>query len=317
MTRTSALALTLLTASVTASAAEKAPPPPKPIPYGPGRQLCELGNVEIEESSGLACSRRNRGVFWTHNDSGDGPRLYAFNRKGDHLGVFAIHGARARDWEDMASFARGRKSYLLVGDVGDNPGARSKCTLYIVPEPRLARGKRGVEGKLRGAQAVHFTYPGGPRNCEAVAVDPTTLTAYVVSKEVSLQCKAYALPLRRNPSGKPWVAKAIATLKVPVVTAMDISPDGRRAIVLTYMHACEYTRRPDESWAQAFARAPRVVAMPPRQQGESICYGPDGKTLYLTSEKTPTPLLEVPVARPQATSPPRREGEAPAETHPQ
>ena len=36
-----------------------------------------------------------------------------------------------------------------------------------------------------------------------------------------------------------------------------------------------------------------------RNQGESICYGRDGKTLYLTSEFAPTPLLEVPVAEPE------------------
>ena len=39
----------------------------------------------------------------------------------------------------------------------------------------------------------------------------------------------------------------------------------------------------------------REIGMPLRIQGESICYGPDGKTLYLTSEKLPTPLWEVPV----------------------
>lgn len=32
-----------------------------------------------------------------------------------------------------------------------------------------------------------------------------------------------------------------------------------------------------------------------RAQGESIAYGPDGESLYLASEKVPTPLLEVPV----------------------
>jgi hypothetical protein len=39
--------------------------------------------------------------------------------------------------------------------------------------------------------------------------------------------------------------------------------------------------------------------MPQRRQGETVCYGPDGKTLYLTSEFAPTPLFEVPVAQPQ------------------
>ncbi len=42
--------------------------------------------------------------------------------------------------------------------------------------------------------------------------------------------------------------------------------------------------------------------MPQRNQGESVCYGADGRTLYLTSEFAPTPLLEVP-AEPDAKDP--------------
>ena len=105
------------------------------------------------------------------------------------------------------------------------------------------------------------------------------------------------MPTRRWPGSpkKPIVAKEIGKLGAPLVTAMDISPDGRRAIVLTYTNAYEYTRAAGEDWAKAFSRSPRKIRMPGRTQGESICYGPDGKTLYLTSEKLPTPLLQVPV----------------------
>ena len=78
---------------------------------------------------------------------------------------------------------------------------------------------------------------------------------------------------------------------------MDISPDGLRAVVLTYGNAYEYVRGPKETWAEGFGREPRVIKMPRRAQGESICYGHDGTTLYLTSEKLPTPLLEVPIVK--------------------
>jgi hypothetical protein len=64
--------------------------------------------------------------------------------------------------------------------------------------------------------------------------------------------------------------------------------------VLTYGDAMEFTRQAEETWAQGFARPGRPVRMPPRRQGESICYGPDGRTLYLTGEQRPTPLLQVP-----------------------
>jgi hypothetical protein len=66
-------------------------------------------------------------------------------------------------------------------------------------------------------------------------------------------------------------------------------------IVLTYGNAFEYARQSDESWPAAFARKGREIRMPRRQQGEAVCYGPDGRTLYLTSEGSPCPFWEVPV----------------------
>ena len=86
----------------------------------------------------------------------------------------------------------------------------------------------------------------------------------------------------------------MATLGIPTTTAMDISADGLRAVVLTYGHAREYARGREESWARAFARGERAITMPRREQGETICYGSDGQTLYLTSEGEAQPLWEVP-----------------------
>ena len=42
---------------------------------------------ELSESSGLAVSRAQPGVLWSHNDSGDGPNVYA---RGDALIGFAV-----------------------------------------------------------------------------------------------------------------------------------------------------------------------------------------------------------------------------------
>jgi hypothetical protein len=90
------------------------------VQYGKGRLVCLLANKKITESSGLAASRRTAGVFWTHNDSGDKPSLYAFDLRGRDLGTWQIQGAAGRDWEDMASFSLGGKPWLLVADTGDN-----------------------------------------------------------------------------------------------------------------------------------------------------------------------------------------------------
>jgi len=197
---------------------------PKRIDYAPGKQIAVLANKAINESSGLAAGRTVPGVFWTHNDSGDRPRIFAFNAKGDNIATVKINGA-ARDWEDMAAFTKNNKHYLLLADVGDNSRKRKTSTLYIIK--------------------------------------------------------------------KKLVAKPIANLPILWTTAMDISPDGLRAVVLTYGCAYEYARKPGESWKKTFNRKGLVVNVPARKQGESICYGPDGKSLYLTSEKLPTPLFLV------------------------
>ena len=275
------------------------PPEPKIVQYGPARELCQLANKAIHESSGLACSRRMPGMFWTHNDAGNAARLYLLNSKGEDLGVCEVSGARARDWEDMASFTIGRKSYLLIDDVGDNHLKADVHVLYLVEEPPI-NPQRGLTARgVPVLSTIHYRYEDGRHNCESMAVDPVGKTILVVSKEGGGECYVYTLPWPRAKPQGPVVAKKIATLKIPTTTAMDISPDGRRAVVLTYGNAYEYKRGPDEDWAAAFSRPPRVLSMPRRAQGETICYGPDGKTLYLTSEKLPTPLWQVPVKKPE------------------
>jgi len=272
----------------------------EPIRYGKSRKVATLANQEVCESSGLACSRLKPGVFWTHNDSGGGPRLYAFNSQGNHLATYTVTGAGARDWEDMASVQVGGKSLLVIADIGDNRWSRKTCTLYVVPEPPVGTKERPINAKVGVGRRIDFTYADGPRDCEAVAIDSARGTIYLVSKE-GLKCGVYEVPWPRGKArpAEPLVAKRVAEVKMSPAVAMDMSPDGRRAVVLTYVEAYEFTRGPKETWSAAFARPPRKLPMPRRNQGESICYGRDGKTLYLTSEFAPTPLLEVPVAEPK------------------
>lgn len=270
---------------------------PNAIAYGAPRLLCRLANRRVNESSGMTCSRRNKGVFWTHNDSGDGPRIYAFNAKGEDLGTFVVPGVRPQDCEDMASFTMDGKHYLLIGDAGDNAKRRESYALYIVEEPALPANRVRATGRAKLVHGIFFTFEDGPQDGEGVAIDTTSRTIFVATRTYRLQCDVYALPFPTKDRTDNAVARRIARLKIRVGNAMDISPDGRRAIVGTYGDAHEFTRRPKETWAEAFARRPRVLKMPRRRKGEAIAYGTDGATLYLTSEGSPCPLWEVPVKR--------------------
>lgn len=281
---------------------------PGTVLYGPARELCKLASPVVAESSGLACSRRTPGLFWTHNDSGDAARIYAFDTTGKDLGSCLLGDVMAFDFEDIASFRLDKKDYLLVGDMGNNGRAATVQILYLIEEPPMDPGHAAADDaalddaapdrKAPVVQVINYAYEDDHRDCEALAVDPTSRTILLVTKQKQSGCWAYALAWPENDPRKVATARKIARLMIPPVTAMDVSPDGLRAVVSTYGNGYEYTRRAEEDWAAALARRPCEIVLPERIQGESICYGVDGKTLYLTSEKLPTPLWEVPVKQP-------------------
>ena len=100
----------------------------------------------VRESSGLAPSRKIPGIYWTHNDSGGGPWLFALDAAGRQVGRVLVKGAANLDWEDLASDETGR---LYIADVGDNQRRRKSVRIYTVVEPRPGRNAQAtVESTL-------------------------------------------------------------------------------------------------------------------------------------------------------------------------
>ena len=101
-----------------------------------------LASRRISESSGVVGSALTSGVYWTHNDSGDRPYLYATDSAGRNLGAVRVAGAGARDWEDLTAgsclVVPGRCFY--VGDMGDNKRHRRSLVVYRLREPTPPRG---------------------------------------------------------------------------------------------------------------------------------------------------------------------------------
>lgn len=256
------------------------------VRYLPGKQVAILENEDVLESSGLAASYRTPGVFWTHNDSGDGARIYSIDERGRHLGDCKIKGAKAVDWEDIASFEQGEQSWLVLCDVGDNAKRRKTVRLDFVHEPAPAAKSAKVK------MTVKYRYDLGPRDCEAVAVDPHTKTILIVAKSLAPPF-VFRLPLPDESPAETLVAKRIGQISVPLVTGMDISHDGRRAVLSTYGDACDFVRQPDETWQIALRRPARQLKTPQLRQGEAICFGHKSYSLYLTSERLPTPLWKL------------------------
>jgi len=266
-------------------------------------QLATLEEKAVRESSGLVASRRDPGLFWTHNDSGDGPFVYAFDRAGRSRGTFHVEGARARDWEDIAAGpgpARGQ-TYLYVGDIGDNEREREYVVVYRFPEPEAAAAAAGAVGATAPAEAIRVKYPDGAHNAEALLVHPQTGDLYVVTKTPD-GAGVYKLAAPFS-AGAPNTFERVATLRGPdffgtLVTGGDISPDGHRVALCDYAQGYELTlpegaRGFDDVWLQA----PAAVSLGLRIQGEAVCYSLDGAALLATSERRPIPLIEVKLPR--------------------
>jgi len=264
------------------------------IEYGEGRMLSQLQSTRVNESSGLAESTRRDGLFWTHNDSGDGPFLYAFDSAGHVLALVRIEGADSYDYEDMASYELDGEHWLIVGDFGDNARRRPSCSLYIVHEPNaIGDANRAARRSVSNKITIRYEYQGGARNCESVGVDTERREIVIVSKTRRGPCHAYVTSLPEQSPGRTLTLEPVAELDLPTTSAMDISPDGRRALVCTYGEAYEFVRAEGQTWGEAFQAEPRRIELPRRMKGEGLTYGRDGKTIYLTSEGAPMPLLEV------------------------
>ncbi len=243
--------------------------------------------TEIRECSGLAASRKNPGILWTHNDSGDAPRVFAVRTDGTLRGTYLLEGVRAVDWEDIAvgpCRSGSARQCLYIGDIGDNDAIRPSIQVYRVPEPRVPATGIPAKESLHGADRFDYRYPDGPHDAEALVVDPATGIPCVVTKEELGRTSAYAA-FRLPAAGETAVMEKVATLTLRAwITAGDAAPDGSMIILRDYQSAYVYCRPPGSPFLAAFTASPQTIPLVHELQGESLAVGPKGATIYTASE---------------------------------
>ncbi len=272
-------------------------------PYGLARVVGSIQNPSVKESSGLVASQATPGAYWTHNDSGDGPFIYAISAEGQPLGTWRVTGAEADDWEDISigPGLEAGKNYLYIGDIGDNDLARKEITIYRVLEPKPDASLSGSTKKnpevTEPAERITLRYPGQKHDAEALLVNPQTGAVYIVTKEALGNPTVYeaAAPLSTT---EPVTLKSLGELKIRslfggIITGGSISPDGKRVALCDYFQAYELSlpaesQNFDDIWKQ------RLVSFNfgKREQGESIAYRLDGQAVLGTSEGKRAQVIE-------------------------
>jgi len=255
-----------------------------------GERVCVVKDWGIAESSGLAISRKRSDCFWTHNDSGDGPRLFLVDSSGTTRGILTVATADPVDWEDLCSFELDGQSWLLVADVGDNAADRGRdrrgCRLLLLAEPELQEDSEGRVQSWRGEvrAEIEVTYPGGPRDCESVAVDVTSRTVFLVSKRPAGKAGLYSLELNLQQPRQRVELREEGPVVVPYATGMDISADGLQLVLVNPVSGVLYRRQAGEVWGEAIRREAQILTVPLRKQGESVCFESGGKSVLAGSE---------------------------------
>ncbi len=254
------------------------------------------------ETSGLAASRRDPGVLWTHDDSGGAPALYAIRTTGEQIGVLRIRCEKNEDWEDVAAFTLDGKPWLLIADTGDNDAKRATVLLHVVAEPSIDELKRVGELSAKPARTLRVRYEDGPHDCEAVAVDATERAVYLLTKRDEIP-RLYRVELEPKDGNAITIARHVGQVsRVPQptsvqrkvkgylgrrrgeVTAMDFAEDGSAAVVQTYGSLLYFPRQPGEPWAAALARDPFELPPPTLLQVEAACFSVDGKRIFVAAE---------------------------------
>ncbi|MFD5265347.1 WD40 repeat domain-containing protein [Streptomyces sp. NPDC058335] len=240
-----------------------------PASAADGDKSFTIEDPRITESSGLAASRQHPGIYWTHNDSEDGPYLYAVDGStGKTVARLTLTGIGTP--RDVEAISIGPGNRIYVGDIGDNLGGTWPYVwIYELPEPKELKN-----ATVRATQYV-VTYSDGARDAESLLVHPKTGRVYIIDKKEE-GGHLYEAPAELSASGKN-VFRPVAPIELWATDAA-LSPDGERLAVRGYFGGIDY------DWNGGVPKRIGRLDVPLQRQGESVTFSADGSKLMYGTE---------------------------------
>ena len=254
-----------------------------------GVVLAQVSARPIDEASGLVAGRANPDLLWTHNDSGDGARVFALDLTGRHLATVQIEGAKAEDAEDIAAGPGpiAGVHYLFLADTGNNDAHRGKprpnVTVFRFPEPKIAPQAEAVR-LILPADRITLTYEDGAHDVETFLVDPLNGDFYACTKRDG-RSRIYRA---EAPGPGDAEIKFIFTGEMRLLSnvAGDISPNGRLILIKDYGTVYLFRRAAEQSVTQALSSPDfqRIDVYQFEPQGEAIAFDHQGRGFFALSE---------------------------------
>ena len=266
----------------------------------------DVAEPALVEASGIAASKRNAGVLWIHNDSGDSARVFVIGDDGSALGELALPGVTAHDFEDIETAAcpDGSGPCVWVADLGNNALDRDDLAIYAMPEPLVTKASPLGHATAAKLWAFPIAYPPGVAiDSEALLVAPDASGLWVFEKIDAASARVFGTNGHLK-EGMTNVLDELGSLTSPgvaiangrMITGADMHPSERRVLVRAYTGVFEYRLEPGQSPAHLDAASRRTVALGPfsEKQGEAVAYDQNGRGIWTISEdpsgKTVQPL---------------------------
>ncbi|GEM_PF-3206672 len=289
-----------------------------------GGEAWRIDHRQLPEISGLVASRRRKGWFWAHNDSGDGAYLYLIDPAHRLRCRFKLQGAKALDWEDLTlGIGPGGRPWIYVADTGRNLFPKQSLPVpkvYAFPEPdpgALAAGLPLPDGGdaplpvLRGpyVHTLELRFPDRtyPPNIEAVTLSPDGSRLWLFQRRGADPSAMYEVRLFESPppAAPPWKEDQVLTAHRRgrirtrasrphgrLITAAATLGDRKLLAILTYSEILilPLPPGPDSSGRTEFWASPKIlrrIPLPPMPQAEALAYVEEKGILCAASEGRP------------------------------
>lgn len=248
------------------------------------QEVCRLPK-DLSEVSAVQVAAKSDWI-WTLQDSGNAAELYAIDKSGNLKNTLKITNAPNIDWEDLATDPRGN---LYIGDFGNNANKRQDLSIYKVAQSDLGKTSAAVSTEIGFYLPEQTEFPpkksGRIYDIESFFYynDHFYLFTKNRSSKFNGTTALYEVP---NKEGR-HAAKLISTFDTCdaynhcAVTSADISPDGKKVILLGSSYVWIFTGFSGNNF---FSGQSEQIDLQSFTQKEGVCFT-DNNTLLITDER--------------------------------
>lgn len=202
-----------------------------------GQELTDIANTDLKEISALEYLPQSKSL-WALEDSGNKNKLYKIEKNGKSVATLTITDLANKDWEELTSDAEGN---LYIGDFGNNDNTRKDLAIYKIDKKNLGDKTAITSAKIAFSYPEQTEFPPKKSNmmfdCEAFFEFKDNFYLFTKNRSAKFDGSfyIYKIPNVAGNHKAQFLGKltTCSSYKKCAVTAADISPDGKRAVLLT------------------------------------------------------------------------------------